>query len=232
MPEISNIAIEQIFWADPNDWHNHAPAELREYIFQRVIATLHNRTLDESASMLYLTDEKMSELVELAKWIESQSFILGTSRTDYYRLLGVELDKSPAELNAHFKQYKETQKKNLYLIEHPITKSWHPLFSSNLRKIIISTFVEEIVPECDRISLHEKSKERLLMFASRSEVIAYETATSRAEYYQLLGKKISEVKHKIDSLMQQSRGARSAGFTSAAIDMVSQPGTSNDQHPY
>lgn len=232
MPEMSSIGLQQVFWSDPSDWHNQTPTELREYIFQRVMATLHNRTFLVPSEPHFISDEKMCELIELAKWIEGQSFITGTSSADYYRLIGVELEKSPAMLHDDFKQYKEKQHRNMYLIDHPITKPWHHSFSSDLRKIIISTFVEEIVSDCDRSSLHAKSKERLLMFASRSEVIAYETATSRAEYYQLLGKKISEVKYKIDALMEQARGTRSAGITSVAIDMVSQPGTGNYEYPY
>lgn len=227
-----SIVLQQVFWADRNDWHNQTPTRLRETNFQRVIATLHSRTLDESVTMLYLTHETMVHLIEIAKWIESQAFIKGTSQAEYLQLLDAEMGKPPSELNENYRQYKETQKKNLYMIEHPNTKPWHRSFTSNLRRIIISTFVDEIIPDYDRESLQEKSKERLLMFASRSEVIAYETATSRAEYYQLLGKKISEVKYKIDGLIQQVSGLRSTtSITTAAIDMVSQTGNSNE-HSY
>ncbi|XP_055304211.1 uncharacterized protein LOC129569420 [Sitodiplosis mosellana] len=220
MPEISNISTQQAFWSDPCDWHNLISTELREYILERVFTTL----LRNIATIDDLSQQDFSELTELAKWIECQSFITAISRGNYYRLLDMYLGKTQPELKENYEQYKEERRRNLYLIEHPKTKPWHESFSTDLRKTIISTFVEEIIPTSERSSLLDESEQRLLMLASRSEVVAYGIATSRAEYYNVLGKKIGEIKSRIDSLMQHVRGRQSSGITSSTIDIISQPG--------
>lgn len=230
MPEMFSIVSHRGIWTDPYDWHNRTPTDLREHIFERVVSKL----LRNSSVNHYddLSAEQFSEVAELAKWVESQSFNLGSSRSDYYHLLDMYLDKTQDELKRDFELYKEERRRNLYLVERPIIQPWHESFSSNLRKIIISTFVDEIVPKSEQDLLHNDSKQRLLMLASRSEVLAYETATSRAQYYEVLGKKISEIKFRIDDLIQQVRGLRGAGITSSAIDMISQPTASNEESPF
>lgn len=203
---------------DPCEWHSSVSIELREYVLERVIATL----LRNVPTIEDLSHENFSELTDLAKWIESQSFTTASSRFVYYRLLDVHLSKTPDELKENFKQYKEERRRNLYLIIRPRSKPWHQSFSSDLRKTIITTFVEEIIPSSERAALFDESEQRLLMLASRSEVIAYENANSRVDYYSQLGEKIGEIKYRIDNLMQHTRGRQ--GITSSAIDMLSQPG--------
>lgn len=220
MPEISNISLHQPIWSDPTDWHNLISTELREYILDRVLATL----LRNVATIEDLSQQDFSELTELSKWIECHSYITAVSRGNYYRLLDMYLGKTQNELKENYKQYKEERRHNLYLVDHPKTKPWHNSFSSDLRKTIISTFVEEIISTRERSLLLDESEQRLLMLASRSEVVAYGLATSRAEYYILLGKKIGEIKSRIDSLMQHARGRHSFDLTSSTIDIISQPG--------
>lgn len=226
MPAMFSIISNEIVWPDPFDWHNITPIDLREYIFERVVSNL-LRTAS-NASYDNLTPGQIAEAAELAKWIESQSFNMGSSRSDYYHLLDTYLNKSQSQLKQDFQLYKEERRRNLYLVERPNIHPWHETFTSNLRKIIISTFVDEIVPPNEQDLLHNNSKQRLLMLASRSEVLAYDTATSRAQYYEALGKKISEIKFRIDDLIQQVRGLRGGGITSSAIDMISHP-TSNSE---
>lgn len=230
MPEMFSIASQRGVWLDPSDWHNHTPIDLREYIFERVVSKLLRSTSVDHYDDL--SAEQFSEVAELAKWIESQSFNLAESRSDYYRLLDIYLNKTHDELKQNFEEYKEDRRRNLYLVARPIMKSWHQSFSSDLRKVIISTFVDEIISANEQDLLHNDSKQRLLMLASRSEVLAYETATSRAQYYEELGKKISEIKYRIDTLMEQVRGLRGTGITSSAIDMISQPSSSNEEPSY
>lgn len=221
MPEISDISTQQAFYPDPFDWHNLISTELREYILERVFTTL----LRNIASIDDLSQQDFSELTELAKWIECQSFTTATSRGNYYRLLDTYLGRTQSELKENYEQYKKEQRRNLYLIDHPKTKPWHESFSSDLRKTIISTFIEEIIPTNERSLLLDESEQRLLMLASRSEVVAYGIATCRAEYYNVLGKKIGEIKSRIDSLMQHAKGGRlSSGITASTIDIISQPG--------
>lgn len=230
MPEMFSIVSHRGIWTDPNDWHNRTPTDLREYIFERVVSKLlRNSSIDHYDD---LSAEQFSEVAELAKWVESQSFNLGSSRSNYYHLLDMYLNKTQDELKRDFEVYKEDGRRNLYLVERPIIKPWHESFSSNLRKIIISTFVDEIVPKSEQDHLNIDSKERLLMLASRSEVLAYETTISRTQYYEVLGKKIGEIKFRIDDLIQQVRGLRGAGITSSAIDMISQPTSSNEESQF
>lgn len=147
-----------------------------------------------------------------------------TSRSAYYRHLDEHLSKTQDELKENFKQYKEERRQNLYLIIRPMSKPCHQTFSSDLRKTIITTFVEEIIPSSERVSLFDESEQRLIMLASRSEVIAYENADSRVDYYSQLGQKIGEIKYRIDSLMQHARERQGSGITSSTIDMLSQLG--------
>lgn len=228
MPEMYSITFQQHIWADPYDWHNHTPADLREYIFERIISKL-LRNITIYTHEENLTSEHFTEVIELAKLIENQSFNNGTSRADYYRLLDINMNKSKDELKENLRQYKEECRQNLYLVERPIMKVWHESFSSNLRKVIISTFVDEIVPTSEQTLLLDQSKERLLQLAARSEVLAYDTATSRAQYYEMLGGKISEIKYRIDDLIQQVRGTFGSAITSSAIDMITQPNSTNEQ---
>lgn len=228
MPEIFSITFQQHIWTDPYDWHNQIPADLREHIFERIISKLlRNVTIytDEEDS----STERFSEVVELAKLIENQSFNMGTSMVNYYRLLDLNMNKSEGELKENLRQYKEECRQNLYLVERPVTKPWHESFTSNLRRIVISTFVDEIVPPSEQTLLSNQSKERLLQLAARSEVLAYDTATSRAQYYKMLGDKISEIKYRIEDLIQQVRGTFGSSITSSAIDMITQPNSINEQ---
>lgn len=228
MPEIFSTTFQQQIWTDPCDWHNRTPADLREHIFERIISKLlRNITVYEDDENL--SAERFSEVIELAKLIENQSFNMGTSRVDYYRLLDINMNKSEAELKEDLRQYKEECRQNLYLVERPIAKTWHESFPSNLRRVVISTFVDEIVPACEQSLLLNQSKERLLQLAARSEVLAYDAAGSRAQYYKMLGEKISEIKYRIEDLIQQVRGTFGASITSSAIDMITQPNNFNEQ---
>lgn len=202
MPEISSVdSLQTLFWSDPHDWHNQFTRGLRENILERVFTTLLQKmsTFEDD-----LTQHDFSELYELSKWIECQSFVMAMSRENYFHSMNTYLDKTRTELKENFTQYKEERRRNLYIIDHPNTKEWHQSFSSDLRKTIISTFVEEIVPIDDRSSLLDESEQRLLMLAARCEVLAYEMAISRAEYYNLLGKKIGEIKSRIDTIIQDN----------------------------
>lgn len=228
MPEIFSITFQQHIWTDPCDWHNQTSPDLREEIFERIISKLlRNAALFDDDEDL--STERFTEVVELAKLIENQSFNKGTSMADYYRLLDQNLNKSEDELRENLREYKEECRQNLYLVERPVIKPWHESFPSNLRKIVISTFVDEIVPANEQTLLSNQSKERLLQLAARSEVLAYDIATSREQYYKLLGGKISEIKYRIDDLIQQVRGTFGASITSSAIDMITQPNSFNEQ---
>lgn len=228
MPEIFSIAFQQQIWTDPCDWHNHTPADLREHILERIISKLLRNiavyTDDEN-----LSTERFSEVIELAKLIENQSFNAGSSRGDYYRLLDINMNKSESELREDLRQYKEECRRNLYLVERPATKTWHVTFASNLRRVVISTFVDEILPSNEQSLLSTQSKERLLQLAARSEVMAYDAAGSRAQYYKVLGEAISEIKYRIEDLRQQVRGTIGSSITSSAIDMITQPNNINEQ---
>lgn len=228
MPDMFSITFQQHIWTDPCDWHNQTPADLREYIFERIISKL-LRNITVYTDEENLSTERFSEVIELAKLIENQSFSMGTSRGDYYRLLDINMNKSEDELKGNLRQYREECRQNLYLVERPILKTWHESFPSNLRKIIISTFVDEIVPTSEQTLLLNQSKERLLQLAARSEVLAYDTAPSRAQYYAMLGGKISEIKYRIEDLIQQVRGTYGAAITSSAIDMITQPTSIDEQ---
>lgn len=222
MPEIFSIAFQQQIWTDPRDWHNHIPAELREHILERIISKL-LRNITVYADDENLSTDRFTEVIELAKLIENQSFHAGTSRGEYYRLLDINMSKSESELKEDLRQYKEECRQNLYLVQRPVTKTWHESFTSNLRKVVISTFVDEIVPPAEQALLSIQSRERLLQLAARSEVMAFDAAGSRAQYYKVLGEAISEIKYRIEDLRQQVRGTFGPSITSSAIDMITQP---------
>lgn len=219
MPEGSGIISQQVEWTDPGDWHNQITIETREQIFGRVWNSL-LRKIGNLLTLANLSSEQFLEIKEISKWIENQSFIMGTSRYNYYHLIDTHLNKTPDELKESFIQYNDECRRNLYLIERRVTKPWHESFTSNLRKTIISTFVDEIISSNDRALLPNSSEQRLIMLASRAEAKAYDAATSRAEYYEILGKKIGQTKYQIDDLMQQARDLRyerRIGFTFSAI---------------
>lgn len=228
MPEIFSITFQQQIWTDPCDWHNHTPGDLREHILERIISKL-LRNIAVYTDDEHLSTERFSEVIELSKLIEYQSFNAATSRSEYYRLLDKKLNKSESELKEDLRQYKEECRRNLYLVKRPATKTWHESFAANLRRVVIGAFVDEIVPANEQTMLSNQSKQRLLQLAARSEVMAYDAAGNRAQYYKVLGEAISEIKSRIEDLRQQVRGTIGSSITSSAIDMITQPNNINEQ---
>lgn len=100
------------------------------------------------------------------------------------------------------------------------TNNWRHSFEFDLRKITVQTFVKEVIPEYDQLTLHESSKKLLQITAIKSENRSHEISTSRAQYYKNLGKVIGSLKCKIDDLVQERGGKRSAVVISEAINDV------------
>lgn len=193
----------------PCNWHSTISIEFREHLVKSAIPALYRTTENQF-------NENLPQVYDLAEWVENHSFITAVSSSDYHRLLNVNLCKSLDELKAKFTKYTTEQRSNLYLIERKNTKSWHDTFPSNFRRIIISTFVGELIPDNERTSILDESEQRLLMLASSSEVIAFQKADSRTEYYNLLGRNIGKIKHR----MQHAKEKGEPVIKSSTSDML------------
>lgn len=99
------------------------------------------------------------------------------------------------------------------------TNCWHTSISKDLRDHLVHKIVQAIFPEPDPAAVLDRRMEDLVRCAIKIESVAFESASSRPEYYQFLAEKVLEVqkeqRKRREKRVQQIQMGQSKGATSA-----------------